>query len=173
MKRIVLTTVFIIICLGYVQAGIMLEGTYGLYCFSDTNFKTMFGSTASICGLGIGYELNHFNFIVAGKYLNKIESGSSLSRGTDFKLIPVSMSVRYLVIKNKIQPFVGVGVTYNKYKKGTDSAIGFIAELGGYFRVAKRLYMNFLVKSNHLKFTPVGMDVKMRGISSEIGITFK
>jgi len=172
MKRVLLALLLLGVLAAFSHAGVMVEGTYGVYSFSDHYFQNMFGTSASVTSIGIGYELGNFNFLLSGKYLNKIDNKTIKPVGMDFKLFPVMFSMRYVILSGKFQPFVGLGVSYNRYKEGIEG-IGKIVELGSYIRTAKKLYINILVKSNSLNFTPPGMKVKLKGFSSEIGLTFK
>lgn len=173
MKNVFLMIGCILVFFMGLNAGIILEGNCGLYHFSDDNFKEHFGEKASLFGFGIGYEFNHVALILSGEYMNRVGEDDQGAKGIDFQLIPVSLTARYLFSKGALQPFLGLGLSYNKYDDDVDAAMGLIAEAGGYFRLVKKLYFGALIKYNYLKFLPQGLEVKMRGISMEVGITFK
>ena len=181
-KYFFVTIIILIISTSLVYSGIILEGSVEFSTFSDDNLKNAIGSSGTLFGLGIGFEFNKFNLILSGKYLSKSGDTTGFSEEINFQMIPISLIIRYIIMKKSIQPFIGIGMIYCNYEEKVESAIfedvsgsalGFLGELGMYLKFSKKVFVSFSAKYSMIKDSPADTEVDLGGLSIAIGLVFK
>jgi len=160
---------------------IRVEGCLNYYSVSDSIYKDIYGSGNIMFGGSIGYEVinklelrGEFNY-----YQDKGEMTLTKEEIT-FTIIPLVFGLRYQLVKNKVNPYLGAGLSYYTYKEKlpsrfgnvSDSTLGYHFEGGAYFNLTKNIFIDLNFRYTIANAESEDETIKLGGFRAGFGIGY-
>jgi len=121
------------------------EFLYGRYDVADARFKAVYPGTGPALGLALTASLfANLGVSLEVKHLSRSGALTYTKEATSFRLIPISLGLRYVYPGKIIQPFAGGGLDYNVYYEDNPIGTTVNAARGGHLEAG--LYLRFSPK---------------------------
>ncbi len=156
-----------------------IEYLTGRSSISEPKFKTIYQDTGSIQGLSMsGTLFFNLNMYLDVKTMTRTGTLSFTKEKTTFRMVPISMGLRYILPLPIAHPYVGAGIDWYFYNEDNpietvvDATTGSHLLLGVYLHPFERvpLALNLRAKFTSADAVMEGVPVKLGG--TELGVTF-
>lgn len=156
-----------------------IEYLTGSSSIAEPKFKTIYPEGGSIQGLSMsGTLFFNLNMYLDVKTMTRTGTLSFTKEKTTFRLVPISLGLRYILPLPIAHPYVGAGIDYffynedNPIKTVVDATTGSHLLLGVYLHPFEKvpLALNLRAKFTSAEATMEGTPIKLGG--TELGVTF-
>ncbi len=153
------------------QKGGTLEILYGGYSIKDARFKAIYPGTSTIQGIALSiFPARNINLCLEITPLYREGRLTYSEEKTNFVLLPLSLTARYIRSFGFLSPYIGLGadmvyfIEDNPIGTVIDFANGFHFQGGTYLRFGKKIpiWLN-------LKFQYTGVKAKQNGATIDLG----
>jgi len=183
MKRLIISGIGLILLSTIVNANEYRTEISGSYFYpSEKAFRNIYG-TGIMYGLDIGRRIwKDMELHLEVRYYSKKGQLTFTKERTRVKLIPLTISSRYIFVKKKINLYGGVGLTYNLFEeknpigKVKESKLGFMIRIGGFKRIKgfkkfiKAFIIDVYLNYHYCKMKPAEIRFDAGGL--DFGIAF-
>jgi hypothetical protein len=119
-----------------------VEFLYGRYDVADARFKAVYPGSGPALGLALTASLfANLGVSLEVKHLSRSGALTYTKETTSFRLLPISLGLRYVYPGTILQPFAGGGLDYNVYYENNPIGTTVNAARGGHLEAG--LYLRF------------------------------
>jgi hypothetical protein len=156
-----------------------VEFAYGRYDIADPRFDSIYQSGGAALGFALtGGLFANFDVSLEIKTLSRTGTLTYTQEKTSFRLVPISLGLRYVYPGKILQPFAGGGLDYSVYYEknpiGTtiDAARGTHVQGGAYLQFSPRLPILLVAKVKYVwsKAEEDGRKVDLGGLEYGFGL---
>lgn len=183
MKRLIISGIGLILSSTIIYATEYRTEISGGYFFpSEKAFRKIYG-TGIMFGLGIGRNIwKDMELHLEVRYYSKRGQLTFTKERTRIKLVPLTLSSRYIFLKKKINLYGGLGITLNSFEEKNpigrvkESKLGFSMKIGGFKRIKgfkkflKILIIDAYLNYHYCKMKPA--EIRFDAGGFELGIAF-
>jgi opacity protein-like surface antigen len=160
--------------------GIRIGASGNYYFVTDSVFRDAYGSGGMMAGGTVTLEImKKLNLLVEANMF-KVNGQMTISEeDISFSLTPIGVGVRYLLSDSgNFKPYAGAGADLCFYKETlpprfgdtSGSTVGFHGEIGAYFELGQRLYIDLNVRYLLASAKSEGETFKMSGVKAGMGL---
>lgn len=156
---------------------IEIKGTY--FYPSDKDFQNIYGAGLKYGGNVVVYVWKKLGIWIGGSYFHKNGKLTYTKEDTELLLIPVVLGLRYRLMSNAINAYVGLGVNYVLYNESSiigevnTGKIGVNGNLGAYLNFWKGLFINVFIQLSYCKMYSPDFSINLGGIEAGIGLGYE
>ena len=160
--------------------GVRIGASGNYYIVTDSVFRDAYGSGGLMVGGTVTLEImKKLNLLVEANMI-KLNGQMTISKeDIAFSLTPIGVGARFLLSDNgNFRPYAGAGADLCLYKEtlpprfgdSSGSTVGLHGEVGAYFELGLRLYVDVNVRYLLVSAKSEGEAFKMSGVKAGIGI---
>jgi opacity protein-like surface antigen len=157
----------------------MVEFKTSYFAPSEQAFKDVYGSGVSFGGEVSIILWKGLGIWAGGDYFSREGELTFTEETTEIHIIPFYAGIRYQFRKEKIDPYVGLGIGYFRFKETNpigevkEGHVGYITQVGCLFKVVGSFFFDIKASYSYCKARPMDIEADMGGLKAGIGIGFE